>query len=475
MKKICDWKVIFSLEILMSIIFIGFIGYTAILPMKYFIVLIGILVLLNILMFFFVRPSKKTVKQTRSLFGKLVSVLVSISLIMGTLFVVRGHLTLKSLSDAKTEITRYSVYVLKDDPAQTIQDVKNKKIAMNLEVDQEKTNQAKNTVLTEVSVLFKDYSEFNKMVDDLYHEDIDALYMNEAYTTMFEESHPDFDKETKIIYTCELENEVASNSKDVDVTKNPFVVYISGIDTYGKVSTVSRSDVNMMVTVNPQTKQVLMTSLPRDCYVELANKGKKDKLTHSGLAGIENTIQTVENFIGVDINYYMRINFTSLIEIVDALGGITVDIPKNFTSRHGMYFHQGKQVLNGEQALAYSRERYAFGGGDGARVKHQQQVLTAMIEKLLSPSVIKNYNRILKAVDGSFETNMASSDIVNLIKMQLSDNASWTIQQEQIQGKGQKMMGGAYMPNNRLYYLVPNEESVAENKTAILQIMNGKK
>ena len=230
----------------------------------------------------------------------------------------------------------------------------------------------------------------------------------------------------------------------------------------------------MIITVNPNTKKILLTSIPRDYYVTLANMGKKDKLTHSGIAGPDNTVKTMQNFIGEDINYYARVNFTSLVTMVDALGGIDLDSDSSFTAASGDSFRKGVQHVNGQKALAFARERHAFGGGDNMRVKHQQDVLMAMLKKMMSPAIITNYTGVLNSIAGCFETNMASSDITDLIKMQINDNASWTFKQKQFTGTGVMQTGGAYMPDSKLYYMIPNDDSVKENLQAIKDVLNGK-
>ena len=229
----------------------------------------------------------------------------------------------------------------------------------------------------------------------------------------------------------------------------------------------------MIVTVNPKTKQILMSSIPRDYYVTLANKGKKDKLTHSGLAGPENTVKTMDNFLGIDINYYARVNFTSLITMVDALGGIDLDSDSSFTAASGDSFRKGVQHVNGKKALAFARERHAFGGGDNMRVKHQQDVLMAMLKKMMSPAIITNYTGVLNSIAGCFETNMSSDNITDLIQMQVNDMAQWTFTQKQFTGHGVMQTGGAYMPNTKLYYMIPDDSSVSENIAAIKAVLNG--
>ena len=239
----------------------------------------------------------------------------------------------------------------------------------------------------ESSISYDSVISYANLGDDLYNHTVNAILVNTALNGMFEENHPDFENETKEIWTADVKVKIKDFSNRVSVTNTPFTVYISGIDTYGAISTVARSDVNMIMTVNPNTKKILLSSIPRDYYVPLANMGASDKLTHSGIAGPENTVKTIQNYLGVDINYYARVNFTSLTTMVDALGGITVDVDRNF-SAGGYTYTIGQQNMNGAQALAYSRERHSFVEGDNMRVKHQQDVLMGMLNKMMSPAII---------------------------------------------------------------------------------------
>ena len=293
---------------------------------------------------------------------------------------------------------------------------------------------------------------------------------------MFEETYQTLSNDIKAIYTYDIVEEIIDISKDVNVTKDVFTIFVSGIDTTGRVSTVSRSDVNMLVTVNPVTKDILMTSIPRDYYVTLANKGKKDKLTHAGLGGVENSVKTIENFMGIDINYYAKVNFTSLVKIVDALGGITVESPYNFTTLHGNYqIVKGQNKMDGAKALGFVRERYSLPHGDGDRVQNQQRVLKAMLNKAMSPAIITNYSKLLKSIDGSFETNMSANEITDLIQMQLNDMTAWTFHSTMVGGNSKLMTGGAYMPNVKLYYNIPDQASIDRAANMIKKMVNGEK
>ena len=474
-KKITDWKVIFGLQVLSSLALIGFVFKLGAVPMKYTLIIIVVLALLCLLNFLLMKPSKEKGKsKVRNVIGKILSILLSILLLLGSLYIAKGDSTISTITGADKQITRVSVVVLKDSGYEKLSDLKNQTIETCTSEEPDLMKEAiKELNKAESSIKTKYIDVFTDLADDLYEGKTKAIYINEAYNGMFEEKHEDYESKTKVIWTYEKTEDVIDISKDVNVTKDPFIVYISGIDTYGKVSTVSRSDVNMIVTVNPKTKQILMTSIPRDYYVTLTNKGKKDKLTHSGLGGINNTVSTVENFMGIDINYYARVNFTSLIKMVDALGGVDVQSPVAFTSAAGYSFKKGTNHVNGEQALAFSRERYAFGGGDSARVANQQRVLTAMLKKMMSSAIITSYSSVLKSIDGSFETNMSSKEITSLLQMQINDMASWTFITKQLGGTGKLMTGGAYMPNHNLYYMIPSESSISENKQAIQKVLNG--
>ncbi len=474
-KKIIDWKVILGIQVIASLALIGIIFKLGALPMQYAMIVIAIVVLLCLGTFFLMKPSKKKgTGKVRNIIGKLVSILLSVALLFGTLSIAQGTSVLNAITGANIQTQRYSVVVLKDSSYKQLSDLKNETVETVSSVDEENAQKAIEAMQKEESsIQTKDIDSYSKMANDLYDENTKAILVNESYYAIIEAEHEDFQNDTRVIWSFDIEEKIKDISKNVNVTKEPFIVYISGIDTSGPVSTVSRSDVNMIVTVNPTTKQILLTSIPRDYYVTLANKGQKDKLTHSGLAGIENTVETMENFLGIDINYYARVNFTSLIKMVDALGGITINNDVAFTGYNGTYFAKGNISIDGDEALEYSRERHAFGAGDNERVFHQQIVIMGMLNKMMSPAVITNYSSVLNAIEGCFETNMSSREITSLIQMQINDTASWNMVQKQFSGHGVMQTGGAYMPSRKLYYMIPDDESVSENVAAIKSVLNG--
>ena len=430
-----------------------------------------IFVLLGFINYALMKPNKKEhhrKTKPREIIGKVISLLLSVLMIFGSVMINKGYSTLDDITNSNTKSAHYAIVVLKSSKINSLSELQNESIEYCLQYDKEKDM---NQVIAEAkkkesSLNFDVAMTYSKLGDDLYNNTVNAILINTAYNGMFEDNHPDFQNEVKEIWTSDIETKVKDFSTRVSVTNTPFIIYISGIDTYGSITTVSRSDVNMIVTVNPNTKKILLTSIPRDYYVTLANMKKKDKLTHSGIAGPENTVKTMAQFLGTDINYYARVNFTSL-------GGITVNVDQDF-SAGGYTYKLGLQQMNGKEALAYSRERHSFADGDNVRVKHQQDVLMAMLNKMMSSAVITNYTSVLTAVSGCFETNMAASDITDLIKMQINDNASWTFKQKQFTGTGVMQTGGAYMPDSKLYYMIPNDDSVKENLQAIKDVLNGK-
>ncbi|RHS07709.1 LytR family transcriptional regulator [Coprobacillus sp. AF13-15] len=478
LTKIISWPVILGIQVITTVVLLFFIFKLNILPTTYAVMVGMILVLLGFINYTLMKPNKKEhhhKTKPREIVGKVISLLLSVLMVFGSVMINKGYSTLDDITNSNTKSTHYAIVVLKSSKINSLSELQNESIEYCLQYDKEKDM---NQVIAEAkkkesSLNFDVAMTYSKLGDDLYNNTVNAILINTAYNGMFEENHPDFQNEVKEIWTSDIETKVKDFSTRVSVTNTPFIIYISGIDTYGSITTVSRSDVNMIVTVNPNTKKILLTSIPRDYYVTLANMKKKDKLTHSGIAGPENTVKTMSNFIGIDINYYARVNFTSLITMVDALGGITIDVDREFYE-NGHTYSTGLQRMNGEQALEFSRERHSFADGDNVRVKHQQDVLMAMLNKMMSPAVITNYSSVLKAISGCFETNMASSDITDLIKMQINDNASWTFKQKQFTGTGVMQTGGAYMPDSKLYYMIPNDDSVKENLQAIKDVLNGK-
>ena len=475
-KIVTNWKTVLGIQGIATIALLIALKVLDVLPIWLFIIVAVLLIAILVGVAFLMKPVKgrgRKKAKTKNKLGKLLSLVLSIVMAIGTIYITKTQGFLNDLQSVG-EISRVSVMVMADSEYDEVTDIKGQTIYADTTTSKDMMDEAVAALEKEVSVTIKSTVDYSKMANALYSGDVKAIFVDEACYAMLEADHENFESETKVIWTYEYVNpESESTTKSVDVTKDSFVIYLSGIDTKGKVATRSRSDVNMLVTVNPTTHTILMSSIPRDYYVKLAKENAYDKLTHSGLQGTSNTVKTVENLLGIDINYYVRVNFTSVEKIVDALGGITVTIPKDFTSGvDGTKFKKGTQTLNGSQALKFCRERYAL-GGDTGRVKNQQKVLKAMINKAISPAILTKYTSVLKACDGYFETDLTADDITSLIKAQISSGKGWTIENAVFSGKGTTKTGGYYIPNKKLYYMMPDSDSVSENVLKIKKVKAG--
>lgn len=295
----------------------------------------------------------------------------------------------------------------------------------------------------------------------LYSGEIEVMILDEAHRGILVETQTDFDSRTRVIYSYEKHDEKDDIAKPVDVKKEGFTVYISGIDVQGSVSAVSRSDVNILMTVNPTTNEILLTTTPRDSFVTLGcfPDSRPDKLTHAGVYGVGCSVSTLENLYDIDINYYAKVNFTSFVNIIDVLGSIEVYSHYTFTTRSGHYFEQGMNEVNSEQALAFARERYNVPGGDLTRGIHQQEVIKGVINKMTQPSVLLNIQQIINRVSSSVDTNIGSANLSKLVEKQLGDGKGWKFETVSLEGVGAEDYTYSY-PHQLLYVYYPDETSI---------------
>ena len=357
--------------------------------------------------------------------------------------------TISSVTESQTVTSSYAVYVRKDDKAVELEDAGGYDFGVTTSYD-------KNNTATAIRMLREsfdrkittvDHESVPEMVLALLEEDVDAILLNEAYVPIMEEleGFETFSEDTRVIGRFVVEQKKATvpsssasegdqlpseNLQPVpDITKDPFVVYLSGSDTRSKTLETSNSDVNILVVINPQSKQILLLNTPRDYYIpNPAGGGKLDKLTHCGVYGINNSIGALSDLYDVVVNYYAQINFTGFETLIDAVGGVTIESEIEFTTFNGKFpIKKGTNKLNGEQALGYVRERYAFQTGDNQRGLNQMKVITAVIDKLSTGRLITHYNSILNSLQGMFVTSVSSEEIAALVKMQLGDDADWDI------------------------------------------------
>ena len=313
--------------------------------------------------------------------------------------------------------------------------------------------------------------------ENLINGSSQAMVLNSAYSSLLELSYDDYESNLKTIYTYKIKKSASSEAKSSDA--NVFNIYISGIDTYGSISTVSRSDVNIILTVNMNTHKILMTTTPRDSYVQIPDGGadQYDKLTHAGIYGVETSEKTLENLYGIDIDYYARINFTSFVSLIDAIGGVTVYNDQAFTSLHGNYnFEVGNVNLSsGEEALGFVRERYSLDNGDYDRGNNQIKVIQAIVNKLTSLSSISNYSTIISTLQDSVQTDMSLDTMMSLANDQLDSGKKFTITSQEVTGTGSTGELTSYaMPTASLYMIQLDDSSVASASQAIKDVMEGK-
>ena len=465
-------RIITKLLIIISVIFIISVVYVDILPIDYLLYVIGGVILLDLVLILLNRKNKKRTK--------IITLIITLLMGLFSFYTLKTNGLINNLN-LNYKTYNYSVIVLNTSKYKTIKDIKNKDLGY-YKTDSKETTKSINKIDNIISTNKKEYTETSSLLNNLLNNKLDAILIEDTYLNMLEENNNDeentnkidnFKDKTKVIYRFTIRINTETISKDTDVTKKPFSIYISGIDTYGKISSVSRSDVNMVVTVNPNTNQILLTSIPRDYYVKLHVKtGYKDKLTHAGLYGVETSLKTIEDLLDIEINYYVKVNFTSVIDIVDAIGGVEVYSDYNFTSIDGYNYSKGYNKVNGEEALSFARERKAFSEGDRQRIKDQQALLEAMFRKCLNPSIITRYNSLLNSINGSFATNMPTNRLTSLIKMQLKNKDKWIITSNSLDGSNSSNYTYSYSAS-KLYVMEPNTESVENAKKLINSVING--
>ena len=337
-------------------------------------------------------------------------------------------------------------------------------------------SEAKNMLQEEANVTYEMIEDLSTLASGVLDGSYELIFISEAhYTTMCSENSS-FKEGSKIVHTVKVPIETTNIAKDVNVTKDSFNIYVSGLDTEGSIDVVSRSDVNMIVTVNPRTHKVLLTSIPRDYYLELPDAdGAKDKLTHTGVHGIKETIAAVEKMTGLDMNYYVKVNYTTVTSLVDAIGGIDVESDYTFVT-HGMggyyEFYEGTNYLDGARALAFARERKSFSDGDLQRNKNQQKVLEGILKKAISSTtILTRYTAILDSIEDCVEINMSQDDIRNLIKMQTDGMPSWDIEKQSIVGVSSSEV--CYLDGMNLYasVVLQDQESIVSAVDRIIAVM----
>ena len=441
-----------------------------ILAISYVNVLIAIIMALFVLIALFLILKRKAKIFTMILLVVLV-IVNSVSLIG-----VHKFISLANQLNARSNYSSYSISiaVLADSEIGNVSELSSvtaptKTDAENIKklLDDIKTSQSKDLTVEESASYLAAYKS-------LLAGETKAIVLNSVFENLIEQEYPEHAKKIKKIYTKELTKTVEAPK----VSQNKaFNIYISGIDTYGPISSVSRSDVNIIMTVNQETKKILLTTTPRDAYVPIADGGnnQNDKLTHAGIYGVDASIHTLENLYGIDLNYYARLNFTSFLKLIDLLGGVDVYNDQEFTLLQGKYhFPVGNVHLDSEQALGFVRERYSLANGDGDRGRNQQKVISAIIQKLTSTEALKNFDGIMESLQDSVQTNMPPETMVSLVNTQLASGGKYTVITRDLKGTGRMGLPSYAMPDSELYMLEVDPNSLETLKTEIKDIMEGK-
>lgn len=455
-----------------------------VLPFKYFMIItVGLLLLPMISIIF---RKRKTVISIMMVLCLLLSAVESV----GYMMIMKADETIDKLTvDGDIKVTYMEVIVMADDTATKVEELSGYKVGFMTNNDRTYSN---NAIIDVNQVVEKPLQEVELendplvLVQNLYDGNVNVIILDDVYASLIEEveQYKDFRIRTKTIHKVEIEEKIDTSIKnpevvvpEIEYTEGAFVMYVSGIDTYGSVKKKSRSDVNILLAVNPKTKKILLVNTPRDYYIPLSvSGGAYDKLTHAGNFGVQCSMDTLTMLYGIDIKYYLRMNFSGFMTIIDAVGGIDVYSEYNFKSNvmEGLSFKKGMNYgLTGEQALAFARERYAFAAGDNQRGKNQMAVITAIINKLASSELLYNYTDVMDAIAGSFQTSMSSEEIYDFVKMQIDEMTAWQIESYAVSGKGGYAVTYS-MPNMSTDVTFPDMETVEIAKEKLIAILTEK-
>ncbi len=473
--------ILIIIYLLLMICFSAMLIWLNILPVKYLAIALAVILVGSFFVVMFLNIRKKHSK--RRVAGTVIAIIAIIVYGIGSYYIYSTQDLFSKISTIGQSTEDYYVIVPVEDTENVSAKAPGLDFIMGDDVYVFKSSEtpyleARERLADHVQINFEEGSNSAEISEMLMDGDCDAIFMSKTYYDMSCEEIKGFEEEAEIIYTITIASEVDDVAKSVEkITTTPFNVCISGNDNFGTIEQVAKSDVNMVMTVNPETRTILLTSIPRDSYVMLHSRAACDKLTHSGVYGVDETVTTIEDMLGIEINYYLRVNFSTVIEIVDAIGGIDVDSDMAFITHgrqnEGYSFVEGENHLSGEEALAFSRERYSFTDGDFQRNKNQQKVLKAMLKKILSSeTLLTKYTQLLDAVKDEMQTNMTTSEMQSLVKMQINDMSGWNIVNYSITGNTGSQpcytAGGAAAS-----VVMPYTNSITKATTKINNVMNG--
>ena len=479
-KRIISIVVVCTLYLLIQLVTLN------VLPSKFLFIAVAILFLIDTIIVILINfYSKKVVSKIILI---VVTIVLSLGMGFGGYYLQKTNTMFSNITNVtSTSKNTVSVIVKESSDMQDLRDIADKKVGTLRLIGLVGTETCLEDIESkDIKIQQTNYDSISNLMSAFYSGEVDVVILNESYRSNVEdiEEYKNFSDNTRVIYQTTFETEDTNVANSVsDITEHPFNVLITGSDSRVDISENARSDVNMVVTVNPTTNTILLTSIPRDFYVTTVcdaadgcQNGAMDKITHTGMTGINTTKRTVENLLGIEINYTVKVGFESVTKIVDALGGIDVYVEPGYAvpellHGNGRGVTEGVNHLDGELALAYSRERYAYTEGDRQRTKNQQQVVMGIIDKMTSSSVLANYADLMDALGDTFQTTMSTSEIQALIQYQMDKMPSWTVEQYMVDGTGDTLMCAEL--GQAAYVMVPDQTTVELAKRKIAAVMDG--
>lgn len=480
-----DWipgAVITIIVIMLSVVFMGLLAMTKMIPTIYMLIIGIVLAVIAAIIWLLVWHTRYT---GRFIGGTVLAVIMIAILAFGGFYINKTRSAISNISGETTEVTQMAVYVKSDDAADSVEATAGYTYGILSSLDRENTDGAVAHMNSEfgTEVQTKEYAGLTELADGILNGEVNAMLLNSGYLSVYEDmdGYTDFSTKIKEVGTVDVESTIQSAEESAPIepitTANGgkvYTIYLSGIDTRGEMTAKSRSDVNIIATVNTDTHEILLVSTPRDYFVPLSiSGGAPDKLTHAGIYGIDVCMDTLGMLYDIDINYYFRINFGGFVKVIDALGGITVNSDYDFDSKNilGYHFNKGENYVNGEQALIFARERYAFQEGDRQRGKNQMEVIRGVVKKALSPEILTSYSSILSSLDGCFGTNITYEEIAQILQQQLTNGGDWTIVSYSVNGTGATEK--PYSMSQKAYVMVPDYNTVDKAKSLMEKVRNG--
>lgn len=468
-KKLSIFGIILSiLLIVITISLIYFINIFNIIPTNYYNYLIIFLVLLNIILTsLLIFNYKIKILKIVHIISYIMTIIILIIFSFGIIYLNKTLNLFDNITLIKEEVTDYYIIVLNDSKYQEISDLYEKTLAYYDNTNEEVINSIK------LSLSYEKINDINLLKTKLFNKEVESILISDIIKNKFEEEDTNFESNIRILKTISITSEIEDITKKVSIKNTPYNVLISGIDTYGDINKTSRNDVNIVATINPNTNQILLTSIPRDYYVQLnGTTGYKDKLTHASYYGINMQVQTIEDIFDIDINYYVKVNFSTVVDLVDLVGGVEVYADQEIKLNNCPKIVVGMNELNGKCALAFSRERHSYIDGDRHRGRNQQEVIKAIFNKLSkAETLLSSYMDILDTLEGKFATNMDMEEVTNFIKYEINDLKDYNIITTQVDGYGS--MGKTYSyPNQDLWIMIPYPDTIDNAKELMNKIMD---